>query len=563
MPGEALVQAGKAAGHIAVSIKNQRGRPIFQGMVPYTEDQIGWSVARLLESKTMLDRFGREVPLLEFDKNDPLGFRIIAAGGEANNSMHHTMQRPGEKEDGVERVRMQDGSWVYVDLRNIKITPEANQVKFNINVVMSCKDMPNSKVTPYSGLHEIDEIDIITFAQLNALLRQNLQQYFGQQLSLLPQDYLKALFMESQLSHRTLAEKYMKKMLDAAIRKQPEQFLEGVSFPAHLRNMEIPLHLSLSITFPTMEPAQQQGTRLQNEGIMAVIHPPPSACAPPFDSSPAIRLSKAIEHPTKNDEDGGGKYPGADNFLYLPAPSSQKGKGLRAGRAAPVPFSSLKNFKAAIFDLDGVSVDSEKAHLKSFNETLAPLGVRISEGYWRRNYTGTGSYSIMEDVFRRNWVNESAKEWVAKRAVVYQKYVEKYGLPEIAGFKLANSYLNAQGVATAVASGGHNSHIAASLQSLGLPKMLFVGMENVARPKPSPELFLLAAKRLKVRPSECVVFEDSFVGIEAARRAGMPCIALSTTLPKKEIKGKAALVISNFKSPALRRLFARLIRRRR
>jgi len=228
-----------------------------------------------------------------------------------------------------------------------------------------------------------------------------------------------------------------------------------------------------------------------------------------------------------------------------------------------VPLSSLTSFKAVIFDLDGIVVDSEKAHLQTFNQTLAPLGIKIAERYWKRSYTGTGSRSIMEDVFTRNGMKESVSEWVAKRVEIYQKFVEKHGLPEISGFKNFNSYLVSQGVATAVASGGHNSHIQASLQSLGLPKMLFVGQENVSRPKPAPDLFLLAAKRLKAKPSECIVFEDSHVGIEAARRAGMPCIALSTTLPKKEIRGKAALIVSNFRSPALKKLLARLIRKRR
>ncbi|MEM2138060.1 MAG: HAD family phosphatase [Candidatus Anstonellaceae archaeon] len=563
MAGEALAQAAKVAGHLLVNIKNQRGKTIFDGMVPYTDEQIGWSVARLLESTKMLDRFGREVPLLEFDKADPLGFRIVSAGGEANNSMHHTMQRPGEQADGVERIRHPDGSWVYIDLRNIKITREANQVKFNINVVMCCKDMPNSKVTPYEGLHEMSEIDLITFAQLNALLRQNLAQYFGRQLHILPQDYLKAIFIESQLPYRTLAERYLVKMLEAAVRNQPEQLLGGVSFPARLRNREFRLQLSVSLPLQLPPPFQPQDMQLQDDGLL--LFAPTSAGN--HGSSPAPgSTGKAPEDENRRKEssDGKGSSPSAGNSGLQSAPSESDGKGRGAKKkSAPIPLSSLAKFRAVIFDLDGVAVNSERAHLQTFNMTLAPLGLKIDEKTWKRNYTGTGSRSIMEDVFTRNGIRENVDEWVAKRAEVYQKFVERHGLPEISGFKDFNSYLVSQGVATAVASGGHNSHIAASLQSLGLPKMLFVGQENVSRPKPAPDLFLLAAKRLKVKPSQCIVFEDSHVGIEAARRAGMPCIALSTTLPKKEIDGKAAFVVPNFRSMVLRKLFAKLIRKRR
>jgi len=181
---------------------------------------------------------------------------------------------------------------------------------------------------------------------------------------------------------------------------------------------------------------------------------------------------------------------------------------------------------------------------------------------WRNSYTGIGSVKIMEDVFRRNGISEDTRPIVAERAKIYKKHVEKKGLPEIAGFKNFQRFLSKNKVKFMVASGGHKPSIAASLKSIGLPHIKFVGLEDVKHGKPNPEIFLLAAKKLGVKPEECVVFEDSLSGIEAAARAGMPCIALPTTLPVRILKGRASAIFRDYNSPGLKPLMAKLILRR-
>jgi HAD superfamily hydrolase (TIGR01509 family) len=242
------------------------------------------------------------------------------------------------------------------------------------------------------------------------------------------------------------------------------------------------------------------------------------------------------------------------NFPTYQIPAHHAAKSLRA----PVPLSQLKKLKAVIFDLDGVVVDSERAHLLTFNAALAPLGVRISERFWKKNYTGIGSVAIIEDIFARNAINGSVREMVEKRASIYQKHIEKHGLPQIEGFLEFHSFLQDNGIKVAVASGGHCAHVATTLRSLGLKKVKFVGLEDVKRRKPAPDTFLLAAERIGADPSECLVFEDSLAGMQAAANANMPCIALGTTLPNRLIRGKAALMIQNYKSAKLRSLIALL-----
>ncbi len=225
----------------------------------------------------------------------------------------------------------------------------------------------------------------------------------------------------------------------------------------------------------------------------------------------------------------------------------------------PVPVSSLKKLKAVIFDLDGVIVDSEKSHFDTFNQALAHFGIRLTRRYWKTACTGIGSYAIMEGVFRRNRISEDVRKWVEKRAALYQGYVEKNGLPGIGGFLDFYRFLKVHKIKVAVASGGHKRHIAASLRAIGLPGIPFVGLEDVKRGKPSPDLFLLAAKKLHVKPSECIAFEDSLAGVGAVFRAGMPCIALSTTVSRKALLGKAALIVGDFRPSALKKLMLRLV----
>lgn len=253
--------------------------------------------------------------------------------------------------------------------------------------------------------------------------------------------------------------------------------------------------------------------------------------------------------PKKGGSDGGG----GKKSSHSGEEEGPKSRGAKKPAAAPIPLSSLSSLKAVIFDLDGVVVQNERAHLATFNQLPAPLGIRVDEREWKRNYTRIGSYAIMEDISRKDGMHEPVGKYVQKRAHIYQEYVERHGLAAMPGFMEFHSGLLRAGVQTAIASGGHKPHILASMMAIGVPRMAFFGLEDVRRRKPDPKIFLLAAKRLGIQPSECIVFEDSLSGLQAAASAGMAAVAL---------KGKAALVIRNFRTPALRKALSRLLKRK-
>jgi len=192
-------------------------------------------------------------------------------------------------------------------------------------------------------------------------------------------------------------------------------------------------------------------------------------------------------------------------------------------------------------------------HLLTFNAAFAPYGVKISKEYWARNYTGTGSVFIVKDLIKRYKLKANANALVKARMDLFQEGVLAGKLKKTPGFDKLYSFLKAHKIRCMVASGGHKENLKAALKILGLGKMKFIGLEDVKNRKPHPEAFLRAARLLKAKPQECIVFEDAFAGFEAAKRAKMKCIALSTTLPVSEIRKQKGvhIIISDFNEKKL------------
>jgi HAD superfamily hydrolase (TIGR01509 family) len=186
--------------------------------------------------------------------------------------------------------------------------------------------------------------------------------------------------------------------------------------------------------------------------------------------------------------------------------------------------------KAVIFDFDGVVVNSEPLHYKTFSEILAPLGIKISRSTWYEEFAGTGSRSILKRLFDQFEVEADVEQYVQRRKKLYASHVKTGKLKPNKGLRKFLTRLKTQNIRTAIASGGHNSNIELVLTKLGLIDEfgLIVGSRDVLRSKPDPEVFLLAAKRLKVKPKECIVIEDSIYGSEAACRAGMRLVCFDS-----------------------------------
>lgn len=197
-----------------------------------------------------------------------------------------------------------------------------------------------------------------------------------------------------------------------------------------------------------------------------------------------------------------------------------------------------KAFRGFIFDFDGVVIDTERYHYRSWSKAAELVGYDLTwEEYLPLKSTGMGIIAdYICDHSGKDVPQQMHDEVAATKKRVFDEIVEdlseKDVLPGVRDFL---SYLNGRQVKTAVASSSSTS--AALAQRFDLSKhfqVIIDGNRKLPR-KPAPDTFLLAAQLLGVEPKDCIVFEDSLAGIDAACNAGMPVIAVGGIRSDKAI----------------------------
>ena len=202
---------------------------------------------------------------------------------------------------------------------------------------------------------------------------------------------------------------------------------------------------------------------------------------------------------------------------------------------------------ACIFDMDGVLVDTGATHRAAWEALLGELGVPAQPDAWRLTIGRPAEEAVPLLLGRR--VAEHEAWWLARRKRDLYLELSERGTPAIAGARAFVGQLARSEVPRAVGTSASRHDVWRLLNGVGLRQhfSVVVTSEDVTWGKPDPEVWVLAARRLRARPESCVVFEDSLVGIEAARRAGMRAIGLSTSYPDAElIAAGADRVIADF-----------------
>lgn len=182
-------------------------------------------------------------------------------------------------------------------------------------------------------------------------------------------------------------------------------------------------------------------------------------------------------------------------------------------------FSLDEPYAGLIFDCDGTLVDTAPIHFFSVNEAMRPLGFEMSrEWYFAR--VGLTPAALFAEFEEANGVKIDTADLSYRYGPIFTGNLDK--AKEIAAVaEVARQ--NFGKVPMAVASNGHLKNVTATLTVTGLLPLFetIVTAEQVAKGKPEPDVFLEAARRICVSPSDCIVFEDSDEGLEAAHRAGM------------------------------------------
>jgi HAD superfamily hydrolase (TIGR01509 family) len=208
--------------------------------------------------------------------------------------------------------------------------------------------------------------------------------------------------------------------------------------------------------------------------------------------------------------------------------------------------------RALIFDCDGVIADDEPLHLAAFQRALAPAGITIVRDAYYARYLGLNDREAVRLAFADARVAASADRIAAvlrAKATLFLDLV-RAGTPIYPGV-IPFVRGAAARVPLAVASGALRHEIDLILVQAGIADCFttIVSSEDVREGKPSPEGFLLALARLRasgpdVCAADCVVIEDSQPGVEAARRAGMRCVAITNSHPREALEA-ADLVVSS------------------
>jgi len=184
---------------------------------------------------------------------------------------------------------------------------------------------------------------------------------------------------------------------------------------------------------------------------------------------------------------------------------------------------------ALIFDLDGVIIDSMPLHTDAWRVYLERLGIAATASDIETRMHGRRNDDIVGDFIAPGLEPGVVFEHGAAKERLYREMMrdqlDRYLVAGIAGF------LNrSRGIPLGVASNAEPANIDLILDGAGLRGhfQAIVNGEQVARPKPYPDVYLRAAGLLSVEPADCIVFEDSPVGIQAARAAGMQVVGVQT-----------------------------------
>jgi len=203
--------------------------------------------------------------------------------------------------------------------------------------------------------------------------------------------------------------------------------------------------------------------------------------------------------------------------------------------------------RAVVFDMDGVLVDSGAHHREAWVRMLAELGVAPPDGFWRRTI-GRPSVEAVPLLLGTAVAPAEARR-LARRKQEHYASLAASGPRSVAGVAAFVERLHALGVPLAVATSARRADAVDLLGPLGLMARFaaIVTFEDVARGKPDPEVYLLAAQRMRIAPEACLVFEDAIVGVQAALGAGMRAVGVATAYePADLLAAGAERVITTF-----------------
>jgi beta-phosphoglucomutase len=181
---------------------------------------------------------------------------------------------------------------------------------------------------------------------------------------------------------------------------------------------------------------------------------------------------------------------------------------------------------AAIWDMDGTLVDTAELHFQAWLELCRQIGRPFTRAEFAATF-GRRNPEILRQLFGEKYSDTEIAELGHRKEELYRAEAAR-GVELLPGVRSLLQELQERGFKQGIGSSAprHNLELILRLTRTEAFFETVVAMEDTQRGKPDPQVFLVAAQRLEVAPGRCLVLEDAVAGVEAAKAAGMKCIAV-------------------------------------
>jgi len=207
--------------------------------------------------------------------------------------------------------------------------------------------------------------------------------------------------------------------------------------------------------------------------------------------------------------------------------------------------------------MDGVLVDSNPFHLQKWIDLLNERGIPYDPATLPEQLLGSRNDTAIRRFFGANVSPEETYRLSEELEARFRRDFKPHARP-LPGLAALIESSHRAGIPMAVASSAIPKNIEFVVDALGFRPYFraMVSGDEVTHPKPDPEIYLKAVRKLGCAPGQCVAFEDSFVGLESAKRAGMKCVGIASTFPAEALRRetRADLVVGSFEEIDLERL---------
>jgi len=197
----------------------------------------------------------------------------------------------------------------------------------------------------------------------------------------------------------------------------------------------------------------------------------------------------------------------------------------------------------AIFDWDGVVIDSSAAHKRSWEQLAEEKQLPLPDDHFEQSF-GRKNHFIIPNLF--DWTHDESQIQALsdRKEELYRAILKLEGIQALPGVHDLLEYLKSQEIPCCVGTSTPRINVETIMDVIGVREYFqgIISAEDVHHGKPDPEVFLLAAQKINRDPARCLVFEDAHYGIEAGLRGGMKVVAVATTNPLEAL-GEAHMAV--------------------